>query len=184
MSTDRLRRMPPSGTTPIPSPPPKSEPTSRKRDKESEDQESEEIKSKSLESADSLLQSQVQGKWYDLSRHVSEEKPASATTLPPEGDTFPKRVGTNEWLHADGRVYKKLMFVIRKDRSEALDVVLATTSLALSEDRSEVVRNLLDHVGIKAGRSRLVLLAPYTFSSVHSVTFATVWANPSTYFDP
>lgn len=69
----------------------------------------------------------------------------------PEGESFPKKIGTNEWLYADGRVYKKLMFVIRKDQSEALDVALASGRPKLGEDRSEIVRNLLDHAGINGG---------------------------------
>ena len=64
---------------------------------------------------------------------------------------FPKKIGTNEWLHADGQVYKKLMFVIRKDQSEALDVLLASGNKKLGEDRSEVVRTLLDKANIAGG---------------------------------
>ena len=83
--------------------------------------------------------------------NVEESFPEDSERQSPEGESFPKKIGTNEWLHADGQVYKKLMFVIRKDQSEALDVVLAAGRPKLGEDRSEVVRNLLDHAGIQGG---------------------------------
>jgi hypothetical protein len=83
--------------------------------------------------------------------NMEESSPEDSERQSPEGESFPKKIGTNEWLHADGQVYKKLMFVIRKDQSEALDVVLAAGRPKLGEDRSEVVRNLLDHAGIQGG---------------------------------
>jgi hypothetical protein len=69
---------------------------------------------------------------------------------PSEG-SFPKKIGPNEWLHADGHVYKKVMVVIRKDQSQALDVMLAGGDHRLGDDRSEVVRSLLDRRGIRGG---------------------------------
>lgn len=68
-----------------------------------------------------------------------------------EGKSFPKKIGPNEWLHADGIVYKKVIFVIRKDQSEALDVMLASNDYRFGKNRSEVVRTLIDRAGIKGG---------------------------------
>jgi hypothetical protein len=83
--------------------------------------------------------------------NVEESSPEDSERRSEEGESFPKKIGTNEWLHADGQVYKKLMFVIRKDQSETLDVVLAAGRPKLGENRSEVVRTLLDHAGIQGG---------------------------------
>jgi len=87
--------------------------------------------------------------------NVEESSPKDSDRKSQERESFPKKIGTNEWLHADGLVYKKLMFVIRKDQSEALDVVLAAGRPTLGEDRSEVMRNLLDHAGINGGDEAL-----------------------------
>ena len=91
----------------------------------------------------------------DPSATESSETEASNESFQDEehsgGGSFPEKVGPNEWLHADGYIYKKAIFVIRKSQSEALDVMLAGGDHRLGEDRSDVVRTLLDRMEIRGG---------------------------------